>query len=312
MQMQDKRFDPGLPTMRISHLEAGLQRQGNLWSSLQEVCKLLHIPVTSAMIDDDLLFQHVPFKTGQRIYTIGQPFDSLYIVHSGFMKTVLINEYGDEKVLSFPMKGDLFGVDGIHAHRYASEAVALSNCDLVLLPFKKFVALGRSHVELENAMYNVISRELQRQQTMASMLGALSAEARVARFLVSISERFADMGYSGKLFNLRMTRHEIGSYLGLTLETVSRTLSAFNEIGLITVKQRSIGICHIESLRTLRRLPASTMRNRQTAERKSRQLPQQLIDGELALAEPVTEITCRAPDPTSAGFNSIWGARLRV
>ena len=94
------------------------------------------------------------------------------------------------------------------------------------------------------------------------MLGALSAEARVARFLVSLSERFAEMGYSSKLFNLRMTRHEIGSYLGLTLETVSRTLSALNGFGLISVDQRSIGIKDIDSLRTLRRLPPSSAAKR--------------------------------------------------
>ena len=105
---------------------------------------------------------------------------------------------------------------------------------------------------------------------MVSMLGALSAEARVARFLVSLSERFADMGYSSKLFNLRMTRHEIGSYLGLTLETVSRTLSAFNEFGLITVDQRSIGIKDLDSLRTLRRLPPSSARSKQ-ASKKARE-----------------------------------------
>lgn len=289
MQAQDVRSETALPAaLRLPHLEAGWQRQGKLWSTLKELCGLLRIPVTSTMTDDDLLFQHVQFKTGQRIHTIGQPFDTLYIVHSGFLKTVLIDEYGNEQVLSFPMKGDLFGVDGIHTRRYASEAVALSNCDLVLLPFKKFVALGRSHIELEHAMYSVMSRELVREQCMVSMLGALSAEARVARFLVSLSERFAEMGYSSKLFNLRMTRHEIGSYLGLTLETVSRTLSAFNEIGLITVDQRSIGICEVESLRTLRRLPPSTTRNRQAAGRKARQLPQPLIEGEPAPAEPAT------------------------
>jgi CRP/FNR family transcriptional regulator len=274
MQAQDARSEPVLPAaLRLPQLEAGWQRQGKLWSTLKELCGLLQIPVTSAMTDDDLLFQHVQFKTGQRIHTIGQPFDALYIVHSGFLKTVLIDEYGNEQVMSFPMKGDLFGVDGIQTRRYASEAVALSNCDVVVLPFKKFVALGRSHTELEHAMYSVMSRELVRKQGMLSMLGALSAEARVARFLVSLSERFAEMGYSSKLFNLRMTRHEIGNYLGLTLETVSRTLSAFHEIGLITVDQRSIGICDVESLRTLRRLPPSTTRNRQAAGRKARQAP---------------------------------------
>ena len=194
----------------------------------------------------------------------------MFIVHSGFLKAVLIDEFGNEQVLSFPIKGDLFGIDGIHTKRYASEAVALSNCDLILLPFKKFIALGRTHTELEYAMYNVMSRELVREQGMVSMLGALSAEARVAHFLVSLLERFADMGYSSKLFNLRMTRHEIGSYLGLTFETVSRTLSAFNEFGLITVDQRSKGIKDVDSLRTLRRLPPSSARSKQ-ASKKARE-----------------------------------------
>jgi CRP/FNR family transcriptional regulator len=267
----DVRPETPSSALHSSSHEAGWQRQGKLWSNLKELCDLLRIPAATAVADEEFLFQHVQFKTGQRIHTIGQPFDTLYIVHSGFLKTVLIDEFGNEQVLSFPMKGDLFGVDGIHTRRYASEAVALSNCDLILLPFKKFTALGRAHVELEHAMYSVMSRELVREQSMVSMLGALSAEARVARFLVSLSERFAEMGYSSKLFNLRMTRHEIGSYLGLTLETVSRTLSAFNEIGLITVDQRSIGIKDVDALKTLRRLPPSSSRAKQVAAKKAKQ-----------------------------------------
>ena len=248
------------PSSLLHVQDAGWQRQGKLWSNLKELCDLLRIQTSASLADEEFLFQHVQFKAGQRIHTIGQPFETLYIVHSGFLKTVAIDEFGNEQVLSFPMKGDLFGVDGIHSRRYSSEAVALSSCDLVLLPFKKFTALGRAHAELENAMYSVMSRELVREQAMVSMLGGLSAEARVARFLVSMSERFAEMGYSSRVFNLRMTRHEIGSYLGLTLETGSRTLSAFNEIGLIVVDQRSITIRDIEALKTLRRLPPSTLR----------------------------------------------------
>ncbi|WP_420476436.1 Crp/Fnr family transcriptional regulator [Noviherbaspirillum sp. ST9] len=269
-QMNDPRPETPVPAMHSSSVEAGWQRQGKLWSNLKELCDVLRIPSAAVHTDEELLFQHVQFKTGQRIHTIGQPFDTLYIVHSGFLKTVLIDEFGNEQVLSFPMKGDLFGVDGIHTKRYASEAVALSNCDLILLPFKKLTALGRAHPEFEHAMYSVMSRELVREQAMVSMLGALSAEARVARFLVNLSERYADMGYSSKLFNLRMTRHEIGSYLGLTLETVSRTLSAFNEIGLISVDQRSIGIKDLDALKTLRRLPPSSARAKQVASKKSK------------------------------------------
>lgn len=271
-QMSESRSDSPTSALHSSSQEAGWQRQGKLWSNLKELCDLLRIPAATSVTDEEFLFQHVQFKTGQRIHTIGQPFDTLYIVHSGFLKTVLIDEFGNEQVLSFPMKGDLFGVDGIHTKRYASEAVALSNCDLILLPFKKFTALGRAHIELEHAMYSVMSRELVREQAMVSMLGALSAEARVARFLVSLSERFAEMGYSSKLFNLRMTRHEIGSYLGLTLETVSRTLSAFNEIGYIVVDQRSIAIKDVDALKTLRRLPPSSSRAKQSAAKKAKQI----------------------------------------
>jgi CRP/FNR family transcriptional regulator, anaerobic regulatory protein len=205
-------------------------RQAKLWSNLKEVCDLVRIP--AAVTNDEFHFQHVQFKAGQRIHTIGQPFDMLYIVYSGFLKTVMIDEFGNEQVLGFPMKGDMFGIDGIHGKQYTTETVALTNCDVILVPFRTFASLGRTYPELESAIYAVVSRELLREQAMISHLGSLSAEARVARFLVYLSERFTDMGYSGKQFNLRMTRHEIGNYLGLTLETVSRTLSAFNAIGL--------------------------------------------------------------------------------
>jgi CRP/FNR family transcriptional regulator len=273
-QMSETRSDN--PSSQIlspsSNLEIEWPRQGKLWTSLRELCAVLQMPLISTLFQDELLFAHTQFKTGQRIHVTGQPFDNLYIVHSGFLKTVLIDEFGNEQVLSFPMKGDLFGVDGIHTSCYASEAIALTSCELVLLPFKKFTLLGQTYPELEDAIYSIMSKELMREQAMVSMLGALSAEARVARFLVGLSERFGELGYSNKVFNLRMTRHEIGSYLGLTLETVSRTLSAFNEIDLITVEKRSISIKDIEALKTLRRLPPSTSRAKQQALKRSKQL----------------------------------------
>ncbi|HJV82369.1 Crp/Fnr family transcriptional regulator [Noviherbaspirillum sp.] len=241
----------------------GWQRQGKLWSNLKEVCDLLRIPASARVAGDELQFQHMQFKAGQRIHTIGQPFDMLYIVYSGFLKSVMIDEAGNEQVLGFPMKGDMFGIDGIHSRVYSTETVALSNCEVILVPFKIFSSLGRTHSELEAAIYGVMSRELVREQSMVGTLGSLSAEARVARFLVFLSERFTDMGYSGKQFNLRMTRQEIGNYLGLTLETVSRTFSAFNSIGLISVDQRAIVLHDVQALRTLRRLPPSHSRSKQ-------------------------------------------------
>jgi CRP/FNR family transcriptional regulator len=241
--------------------QAGWPRQAKLWSSLKEVCDLLRIPSSSSMNDNEVQFQHIQFKAGQRIHTIGQPFDMLYVVYSGFLKTVMIDESGNEQVLGFPMKGDLFGIDGIHSKQYTSEAVALSTCEVVLLPFKTLLTLGRTHSDLEHALYSVMSGELVREQGMVSSLGSLSAEARVARFLVFLAGRFSEIGYSGKEFNLRMTRQEIGNYLGLTIETVSRTLSAFNAIGLIAISQRAVVINDINALKTLRRLPPRMKRD---------------------------------------------------
>jgi CRP/FNR family transcriptional regulator len=246
--------------------EAGRQRAGHLWSSLLDVCNLLQIAPGTAANDTEIVFQHVQFKAGQRIFTIGQSFDMLYIVNSGFLKTVLIDEAGNEQVLGFPMKGDLLGTDGIHQKKYASEAVALTSCDIIMVPFKVMTSLSRRYPELEMALYSAISRELIREQIMLNMLGSLSAEARVGRFLVSLSERFAAMGYSGKEFNLRMTRQEIGSYLGLTLETVSRTLSAFDRIGYVSVDGRSLILKDSQALKTLRRLPPSQTKAKKAAE----------------------------------------------
>lgn len=235
-------------------------RTHKIWSNMHDVCNLLRIPSGTFVGDDDQHFQHVQFKAGQRIHTAGQPFDMLYIVNCGFLKSVMIDEFGNEQILSFPMKGDLFGIDGIHTKKYTSEAVALSSCDIILIPFAKFAALSRTNPVLETALYGLMSRELIREQGMITMLGSLTVEARVARFLVSLSERFSAIGYSGKAFNLPMTRREIGNYLGVTLETASRTLSAFNELGLISVDQRSIYIHDINALKTLRRLPPSRAR----------------------------------------------------
>ena len=234
---------------------ASWQRQAKLWSSLKEVCDLLRISVR--LSSDDFQFQHMQFKAGQRIHTIGQPFDMLYIVNSGFLKTVMIDELGNEQVLGFPMKGDMFGIDGIHGKAYTSEVVALSTCDVILIPFKSLLAIGKASPDVEQAMWGAMGRELIREQRMISSIGSLGAEARVARFLISLSERFAEIGFSSKQYNLRMTRQEIGSYLGLTLETVSRTLSAFNALGLISVEQKTVTIHEPDTLKTLRRLPPS-------------------------------------------------------
>jgi CRP/FNR family transcriptional regulator len=223
-------------------VKKGAPSQGKLWSNIYEVCNLLRLPCSGSNADVKPLFQHMKFKTGQRIHTVGQVFDTLYVVNSGFLKMVLIDEFGNEQVLSFPMMGDILGVDSIHSKFYSTEAVALSDCNLILIPFSALLELSRKGAEFEQLIYNVLSRELMRKQALVSLLAVPKADARVARFLIYLSEKFHEMGYSKTMFSLRMTRQEIGSYLGLSLETVSRAMSALNAVGVIDVDQRSIKI----------------------------------------------------------------------
>jgi CRP/FNR family transcriptional regulator, anaerobic regulatory protein len=222
--------------------------------TLTEVCKLLKI--SSIVDDDELRFARRRVRAGQWIFGAGDKFDSVYIVYTGFVKTVLVDEAGNEQILGFPLKGDVLGIDGIHDERYASQAVALTDCELVVIPFHELATLGHGSQALENWLYKAVSRELVREHAVIGLLGTLSAEARVARFLAGLSDRFAELGYSPTDFMLRMTRQEIGSYLGLTLETVSRSFSAMDDCGLIDVNQRAIIIHDLAALRCLQKLPA--------------------------------------------------------
>lgn len=230
--------------------------------SLDEVCDLLRIAREIPQGRRLLRFEQIRVSERQRIFAVGQCFDALYLVKSGFLKTTLLDGYEQERVLDFPMKGDLLGIDGIDSSRHTSEAIALSDADIILIPFRSFKNIGIDFPGFDSAIYSVMGRALSREQNVRSMLAALPGEARVARFLFVLGDRYAAMGYSNKLFNLRMTRAEIGSYLNLALETVSRILSALSELGLITVDQRTIGIEDREALRTMRRLPSQCARQR--------------------------------------------------
>lgn len=233
---------------------AGFDRAANdgLSSSLADICNLLNIPEIG--IAADLQFQRRRVKAGQWVFGSGEKFDAVFIVHSGFLKTLILDEAGNEQILGFPLKGDLLGIDGLHSEHYASHAVALTDCELVVIPFRDLAMLGHDHATLENWLYRAVSRELVREYSVVGLLGTLGAEARVARFLVSLSDRFKTLGYSPVEFNLRMTRQEIGSYLGLTLETVSRSLSALQLAGFIGINQRAVMLHDVDGLRAIQKI----------------------------------------------------------
>lgn len=225
------------------------------WSSLTDLFNLLNLPgLPSTANDTGLQFQHKRVKAGQWVFDSGDKFESLFIVKSGYLKAQLSDESGHEQILGFPLKGDVLGIDGLHAERYASQVVALTECELIIIPFNDLVQLGHQYAPMQSWFYRAIGRELVREHAVVGLLGTLGAEARVARFLIFLSDRFQTLGYSANDFNLHMTRQEIGSYLGLTLETVSRSLSGLQDIGLITINQRAVSLLSLAGLRNLKKI----------------------------------------------------------
>lgn len=231
-----------VPTVRKPVLEEA-------WSSAQEVIDLLHYDSRLDGSLEDRRFRRRRVKAGQSAFRMGQTFDGLYVVRLGSIKSTVTHDDGNEHVLSFSMKGDLLGFDGVCRNQYASEAVALTDCDLIRLPANEMFAQGRSSNDLERMAYWAISREIVKEQAAYASSHAAKSEARVARFIRLQSERFAAMGYSPRAFTLPMTRRDIGSYLSVTLETVSRALSALHQMGIIEVAKRDITILSPQALR---------------------------------------------------------------
>ena len=217
--------------------------------SVRELTQLLHIEYPDEAWLARTAFALRRVREGEALVHAGDKFHSLYVVRSGCFKTVYTDLSGSEQVLGFPMCGDLMGADGIDSGHYSSTAVSLDTSEVVIVPLTSMARLVYECPSLEALLYRVLSRELVRVQNMAWTLGTLGAEGRVAAFLLNLSARLGALGYSRCSFNLRMTRQEIGSYLGLKLETVSRALSALNSAGFIQVHQRSVDILDGEALR---------------------------------------------------------------
>ena len=219
--------------------------------SVRDLIRLLHIECPDEAWLARTAFALRRVREGESLVRAGDKFHSLYVVRSGCFKTIYTDFSGSEQVLGFPMSGDLMGADGIDSGHYSSTAISLDTSEVVIVPLASLAQLVYECPRLEALLYRVLSRELVRAQNMAWTLGTLGAEGRVAAFLLTLSARLGALGYSRCSFNLRMTRQEIGSYLGLKLETVSRALSALNTSGIIQVHQRSIDIVDADALRAV-------------------------------------------------------------
>jgi CRP/FNR family transcriptional regulator, anaerobic regulatory protein len=218
--------------------------------NLRELCLPCGLSGRDAARAEELVYTRRRVKHGETLYRAGDPFTSLYAIRTGFFKTTLIFDDGREQVSAFHMSGEMLGMDGIGAGIHGTNAFALEDGEVCVIPYTRLQDLARDIPMLQTQFHKVMSREIVREHGVMMLLGSMRAEERLAAFLLNLSQRYAARGYSKDDFQLRMTREEIGSHLGLKLETVSRAFSKFQEEGLLSVQQKHIRILDIDGLRS--------------------------------------------------------------
>lgn len=219
--------------------------------NLRELCMPVGFNVDEMKRLDEVVEKRRRVKQGELLFNSGDTFTSLYAIRTGFFKTCVTSEDGREQVTGFQMAGEIIGMDGIVSDRHNCNAVALEDAEVCVMPFATVEDLSRELPALQRHVHKIMSREIVRENSVMMLLGNMRAEERLAAFLLNLLQRLHARGLSQSELLLRMTREEIGSYLGLKLETVSRAFSKFSEEGIIEVKQRYVKILAPEALKKI-------------------------------------------------------------
>lgn len=219
--------------------------------NLRELC----MPVGLASEDltqlESLISARRRLAKGEALFRSGNRFTSLYALRFGFVKSQINSPDGREQVTGFHMAGEIVGLDGISADVHTCDVIALEDTEVCVIAYERVEEVAHLVPMLRQHFHKVMSREIVRDQGVMLLLGSMHAEERLAAFLLNLSQRFEARGYSRTEFVLRMTRAEIGSYLGLKLETISRALSRFAADGLMEVNQKHIRIMDPTGLRAI-------------------------------------------------------------
>jgi CRP/FNR family transcriptional regulator len=219
--------------------------------NLRELCMPVGFNPDDMQKLDEVVATRRRVKQSGLLFSNGDPFTSLYAIRTGFFKTCVSREDGREQVTGFQMAGEIIGLDGIVSDHHNCNAVALEDAEVCVMPFANVEELSREFPVLQRHVHKIMSREIVRENGVMMLLGNMRAEERLAAFLLNLVQRLHARGFSQSELVLRMTREEIGSYLGLKLETVSRTFSKFSEDGIIEVKQRYVRILEPDALKKI-------------------------------------------------------------
>ncbi len=200
---------------------------------------------------DSIVKRNRPLHRGDHLFREGDNFRSLYVVTTGSVKTYTPHEDGGEQVLGFHLPGEIIGLDAIQTERHCCAARVLETSAICEIPFDRLEELSSTIPSLQHQMYRLLSREIGHDTEMLMLLAKKNAEERLATFLLSISGRLKKRGFSATDFYLSMSRHEIGNYLGLAVETVSRLFTRFQDDGLLQVERKHIQLIDLVRLEAM-------------------------------------------------------------
>lgn len=219
--------------------------------TLQELCLPLGLGEADVAALDSIIRRRHAIKKGELLYRSGDPLRTLYAIRRGSLKTTALMEDGRAQVTGFHLPGELLGIDAISTDVHPCSAEALETSEVCEIPYEALEDLARRIPGLQHQLFCLMSREIADDERLLIMLGRMTAEERLATCLVSFSQRYARLGGSSTEFKLTMSRQDLGDYLGLALETVSRLFSRFQEDGLIEVHGRNVRLANPERLTTM-------------------------------------------------------------
>lgn len=219
--------------------------------NMRELCMPLGLTSDELARIDELIGARRKIKRGETLFHNGEKFTNLYAIRTGFFKTCITSEDGRDQVTGFQMAGEIIGLDGIVNDSHTCDAIALEDGEICAMPFAQIENLSREVNALQHHVHKIMSREIVREHGVMLLLGSMRAEERLAAFLLNLAQRLHARGFSQSELVLRMTREEIGSFLGLKLETISRTFSRFVEDGIVEVRQRHVHILDTDALQEI-------------------------------------------------------------
>ena len=210
--------------------------------SLAPLCLPLSLNNDDMDALDEIVKRGRPLKKGEFLFRQGDAFGSVFAVRSGALKTFSITDGGEEQITGFHLPSELVGLSGMDTEAYPVSAQSLETTSVCEIPFERLDELSEQLPQLRRQLMRVMSREIRDDQQMMMLLSKRTADERIATFLVNLSARFRARGFSAQQFRLAMSRNEIGNYLGLAVETVSRVFTRFQQNGLIAAEGKEVRI----------------------------------------------------------------------